>query len=389
MALGEGAAVLALGPPARPALGFVLGFGAATDAVHITAPDRTGAGLARAAAAALGDAGLTPRDVDLVSAHATATSFNDAAEARALARVFGDGPIPPVVTTKAQIGHTLGAAGALESLAALDAMARGLLPAAAGDGQVDPDCGPITLLERALRGAPRVTLKLAAAFGGANAALVLGCEPPKRPARDPRPVYLLSWAHVETVLSQDELAALGVHHPSLGRCDRLTRLCLSAAARLGAVGQAGVVIGHGLANLETNAVFAARLFEKGPLLVPPRLFPYTSPNAAAGECAIALGLLGPSFAVGASRDGWSEALAVARDLVAAGDAVRMVVVASDDIGPASAALAQAAGFALPPSGACAALIGADGSPTSPMITSCCAGNGAFGHRAMADFLRAL
>jgi 3-oxoacyl-[acyl-carrier-protein] synthase II len=389
MALGEGAAVLALGPPRGPGLGFVSGFGASTDAVHITAPDRTGAGLARAAEDALADALLGARDVDLVSAHATATSFNDAAEARALGTVFGDGPIPPVVPTKAQIGHTLGAAGALESLAALDAMSRGLVPAAAGDGPMDPDCSGIRLLERAERGAPKITLKLAAAFGGVNAALVLGREPPVRPARAPRPVYLLSWAETDTVLSEDELAALGVRHPSLGRCDTLTRLALSAAARLGRVGAAGIVVGHALSNLETNAVFAARLREKGPLLVPPRLFPYTSPNAAAGECAIALGLTGPSFAVGASRDGWREALATAADLVAVGDADRMVVVAADDVGPASIALGAEAGFAPPPKGACAALIGVDGGQKRQTIPYSYAGDGATGHRAMAAFLRAL
>src|SRR5678815_5114296 len=91
MALGEGAALLALRPSALddgPILGTILGFGASCDAVHVTAPDRTGAGLANAAISALRDAGVAPSCIELVSAHATATPFNDAAEARAIDAVL-------------------------------------------------------------------------------------------------------------------------------------------------------------------------------------------------------------------------------------------------------------------------------------------------------------
>src|SRR5580704_15286204 len=113
MALGEGAAVLALvrsdDTRGVRVLAQVAGFGAANDAVHITAPDRTGAGLARAARAALEDAGLAASQVDLVSAHGTATSYNDAMEARAVAAIFAGAPAPVTHPFKAQIGHTLGA----------------------------------------------------------------------------------------------------------------------------------------------------------------------------------------------------------------------------------------------------------------------------------------
>src|SRR6185437_5463684 len=173
MCLGEGAALLALVPAGseldRAALGYVTGFGASGDAVHVTAPDRTGAGLARAAGAALGlDRGLlapsslrssplggSPSarpatggsappvppalEIQLVSAHGTATPFNDAAEWKAIVSVLGERATEiPVHPFKAQIGHTLGAAGALESLAALDAISRGVLPAAAIPPARDP-----------------------------------------------------------------------------------------------------------------------------------------------------------------------------------------------------------------------------------------------------------
>ncbi|MEO7329005.1 MAG: beta-ketoacyl synthase N-terminal-like domain-containing protein, partial [Minicystis sp.] len=138
MSLGEGAGVIALVRAAdrrgANARAFIAGFGASTDAVHITAPDRTGGGLARAGAAALADAALTGAAIDLVSAHATATPFNDAMESRALAALFA-GAAPPVVHPfKAQIGHTLGAAGVLEALAAASALETGVAPAAAGEG---------------------------------------------------------------------------------------------------------------------------------------------------------------------------------------------------------------------------------------------------------------
>ncbi len=91
-----------------------------------------------------------------MSAHATATPYNDAAESRALARALGPEAALEVVVHpfKAQIGHTLGAAGVLELLAAVDAIERGVLPAAAGEGTLDPDA-PARLLERAVAGSPR------------------------------------------------------------------------------------------------------------------------------------------------------------------------------------------------------------------------------------------
>jgi 3-oxoacyl-[acyl-carrier-protein] synthase-1/3-oxoacyl-[acyl-carrier-protein] synthase II len=118
LALGEGAALVALvrategsAPPC------LLGFGASADAVHVTAPDRDGRGLARAAELALRDAGIAPSEIDLVSAHGTATPYNDAAESKALAQVFASHRVV-VHPWKASIGHTLGAAGALAVLAA-------------------------------------------------------------------------------------------------------------------------------------------------------------------------------------------------------------------------------------------------------------------------------
>jgi 3-oxoacyl-[acyl-carrier-protein] synthase-1/3-oxoacyl-[acyl-carrier-protein] synthase II len=355
MALGEGAIVMALtradAAAARHARAYVSGFAATGDAVHLTAPDRTGAALARAGTLALREAGIAPDAVDLVSAHATATPFNDPAEARALARIFGE-HAPVVVPLKAQIGHTLGAAGGLEALACVDAMARGVLPPTAGEGPLDPEAS-VRLLEVATPARVGAALKLSSAFGGANAALVLTRALTSSP-RAVRPVYVTHAAHVTEGAPEatvEGLAALlGVGPERIARVDPLTRFALAAVAKLattraGALfakgaseGTTGIVVGHSLATLETNARFQARIRERGPTHAEPRRFPYTSPNAVAGECSLAFGLTGPVFAVGGGVHGALEALGVAATLVGAGDAEQMLVVATDEIGPAARAL---------------------------------------------------
>jgi 3-oxoacyl-[acyl-carrier-protein] synthase-1/3-oxoacyl-[acyl-carrier-protein] synthase II len=362
MSLGEGAAVLALArnernePTARL---FVTGFGASSDAAHLTAPDREGAGLARAAVAALDEAGRP--EIDLVSPHATATPFNDHAEARAIARALSGQRLVPVVHPfKAQIGHTLGAAGALELLACGDAILRGIHPASAGEGTLDPDA-LARLLDRTASAPVRAALKLACAFGGANAALVLAARP-GGPTRAPRPVYVRAATHVDTEPPLDTLAtAARTTIDRLARADGLVRLAVAAVAQLearcGTLAGAGVVVGSALATVETNALYAARIRERGARAAAPRVFPYTSPNAVAGECSIAFGLTGPSFSVGGGLHAGLEALAAATLLVEGGDADRVVVVAVDETGPTTRALA---GDAVVP-GAVALLLSA--SPT--------------------------
>jgi 3-oxoacyl-[acyl-carrier-protein] synthase II len=369
MALGEGAGVVALArfDGAAMPTPVLAGFGAASDAVHLTAPDREGGGLARAATAALAEAGHPA--VDLVSAHATATPYNDPSEARGLARALGEERARQVVIHpfKAQIGHTLGAAGVLELLAVADAVERGVLPAAGGEGDLDPE-SPARLLGRAEAGGPRVALKISSAFGGANAALVLApgtMLPPTAGSRVRRSAFVHQAVRVETEPPIDELAALArTPEDRLVRADPLTRLALAALARLeaaaGPLAGAGVVVGSALATLETNALFAARIRERGARAAEPRRFPYTSPNAVAGQCSIAFGLSGPSFSVGSGTHASLEALAAAAVLVEAGDADRIVVVGVDEVGPA----AHAFGERRLRSGAVAVLVAANAGPTA-------------------------
>ena len=345
MALGEGAAVLALrrAKEAPRARAYVTGFGASSDAVHLTAPDRTGRGLAAAGRAALDEAGVSR--VDLVSAHATATPFSDPAEARAIAALFPDPPAPVVHPFKAQIGHTLGASGALELLVCVDAMGRGVLPAAAGEGTLDPEAR-VRLLGVGEATAPQVALKLAAAFGGANAALVVARSPgPTRTPRLQRDAYVGRAVHLADPPAVVVLAEqTGWPVDRVGRADALTRLALGAVGELvrrdGSLAGASVVVGAAFATLETNAAFFARIRERGARMAEPRRFPYTSPNAAAGDCSAAFGLTGASFAVGSGLHAGLEALIVAATLVRGGDTDRVVVVAVDDIGPVAGRLAR-------------------------------------------------
>ena len=178
--LGEGAVQILLEPldraRARGAviLAEVLGYGASMDAHHPTAPHPEGEGAARALAMALRTAGLDAAEVDLVSAHATATPANDGAECKAIRRALGSAADRVSVTSsKSQFGHTLGAAGAFGAatavLALRDQVVSPTLRLAEPDPECDLDCTPLAARERTLRAA----LVNAFAFGGNNVSLAL------------------------------------------------------------------------------------------------------------------------------------------------------------------------------------------------------------------------
>ncbi|HVW28998.1 MAG TPA: beta-ketoacyl synthase N-terminal-like domain-containing protein [Polyangiaceae bacterium] len=365
MSLGEGAALVALTlrERARSAVGYVRGFGMSSDAVHITAPDATGSGLVRAAKAALDDAGISPSSVDIVSAHATATPLNDAAEARALATLLGGHAREVVVhPMKAIVGHTLGASSALEALAGLDAMNRGVFPAALGEGDVD-DAFAGNLLAKNASGAARTCLKLSAAFGGANAALVLSRDAAEGRAPQRSHAQLLAIGEPRTAADLAPVAAeTKLPKAVVSRLDPLSASVVAAAASALratptlARERTGVVVGTAAATLEIDAAFDRRLRERGPRGVDPRRFPSTSPNLAAGNCTIAFGLHGPALSVGASPDADLEALMVGFDLVCAGDAEAVIVVAAEHVGEAVRRLWAAMGLSAPVDGAAAVVL---------------------------------
>jgi 3-oxoacyl-(acyl-carrier-protein) synthase len=179
LVLGEGAAVVVVESEEHArrrgavAQARITGVGAAADATHMTAPDREGRGAARAMDAALADARRAPAAIDFVSAHGTGTVYNDAMEATAIGRVFGPRAVP-VNSIKGVIGHTLGAAGALEVVMCVDVLRTGVIPPTAGHGQLDPACTQLDVVSGQARSrAIRAVLSTSSGFAGANAALVL------------------------------------------------------------------------------------------------------------------------------------------------------------------------------------------------------------------------
>jgi len=178
--IGEGGGVLVLEAlehaEARGAapLAELIGYGATADASHITLPAPGGIGAVRAARRALEKAGLAPSEVDHVNAHATSTPEGDKAELQALLTIFGDhAPKVAVTANKSMLGHTLGAAGAIESIAVIQALRTGTVPPTINLEQPDPAGEGLDLTPaRATRRELRIGLNNSFGFGGQNAALI-------------------------------------------------------------------------------------------------------------------------------------------------------------------------------------------------------------------------
>jgi 3-oxoacyl-[acyl-carrier-protein] synthase II len=175
--MGEGAAVLVLEDMdlarrrGAPILAEMAGYGATTDAYHMTSPHPEGDGAVRAMLAACQDAGLDPDAIDYVNAHGTSTPPNDRVETLALKRLFGE-KVPPVSSTKSMTGHTLGAAGALEAVLCVQVLNQHTLPPTINQEQPDPDCDLDYVPNRARPAEPQVVMTNSFGFGGHNASLV-------------------------------------------------------------------------------------------------------------------------------------------------------------------------------------------------------------------------
>jgi len=151
---------------------MVRGWGVSNDANHLTGPSRDGSGLALAIRTALAAAKLTPAEIDYINAHGTGTSYNDAMESLALKTIFGDA-CPPVSGSKGMLGHTLGAAGIVETICCVLAMQGNFLPGTPRFN-VAAEGVPASIVRepRAVAKLNHV-LKLNTGFGGVNGALIL------------------------------------------------------------------------------------------------------------------------------------------------------------------------------------------------------------------------
>jgi 3-oxoacyl-[acyl-carrier-protein] synthase II len=187
--MGEGAGVLVLEDAeaaekrGAEVLGEVLGYAATSDAHHLTAPQPTGADASRAITLALEDADLRPGDIDYVNAHGTSTPLNDRSETECLKAALGDDARRvPISSTKSAIGHLLGAAGAVEAIATVQALRRGSAPPTLGWEERDEgldldyvpgDARPLEPRSNGNGDRPLVAISNAFGFGGHNAVLCL------------------------------------------------------------------------------------------------------------------------------------------------------------------------------------------------------------------------
>ena len=177
--MGEGAGVLILEAldhaldRGAPIYAEVIGYGMSGDAYHVTAPAPEGEGAVQSMEGAIRDAGIPPETVDYINAHGTSTPYNDVNETLAIKRVFGDhAHRMPVSSIKSMIGHTLGAAGAIEAAATVLTLKHGIVPPTINYEFPDPDCD----LDYVPNKAREVTIQLALnnsfGFGGTNATTV-------------------------------------------------------------------------------------------------------------------------------------------------------------------------------------------------------------------------
>lgn len=351
LTLGEGAAFLLLETERQarargvPVLAWLSGFAIAAEAHHITHPEPDGATAARLIAACLRSAALTPAELDYVNAHGTGTLANDAMEARALSAALGAEVARVAVTSsKGQLGHTLGAAGALEAALTVLALERGAIPPSGGLREPDPELPLRHVRGTAEAGPLRAALSSSFGFGGTGVVLAFehaGAEPRRREAAR-RPSLVLTGSvtlgragvicGAENVLHVDPHASpptvvldpLAELDPARSRrFDRASALVTLgveralAGARLKSAG-VGLVAGTAFGNVERSVAFLRRVFERGPRFASPADFPHLVPSAPSGNASIHSGLTGPVISVSDLSTSAETALEVARGFVELG-----------------------------------------------------------------------
>ena len=346
--LGEGAGFMLLESAhcakARAAapLAEFMGYGLSADAFHDTTPDPSGSGMARALGAALEDAGLAPETIDYVNAHGTGTAANDAAEWRAIQRVFGDfADRLPVSSSKSFLGHAQGAAGALEAVVTLLAMEHVVVPPTINLRKPRPNSPTDPVAAAIPRShATRHAMCANSAFGGVNAAFVLG-----RPDGAPRPREESSRAIglTGTGMSQDGTAIdRFVPHSELRGTDMSVRLLASAVA--GALTDAGyqvrtpdceemgLFVGQIRVSPGSVAAFEESVHERGVGHVSAPAFSRMVCNYATGACCRFFGLKGPVATVATGADSGLTALVLGADHLAWRSHFSHLVAASVDEG---------------------------------------------------------
>jgi 3-oxoacyl-[acyl-carrier-protein] synthase II len=356
--LGEGAGFVVLERASRARgrgkepIAELAGWALRAEAHHITNPQAPGTTAAATIRAAMARAGLSPKDVDYVNAHGTGTPLNDPMESAALASALGEEVSRiPVSSSKGQLGHTLGAAGAIEAILAALAVRHGAIPPTAGLEEPDPACPLVHVMGEGRRGRVRAAISNSFGFGGMDSVIVVS-QPELGPPREPRvrtvvvtgaatltPAGLLGAKGSAELLTGPPRAVLaGRLQIDLGplldatrarRLDRPARLgAVVAAHALGEAGaslladpsRAGVVLGSAFGSVDPSAAFMHRVFDKGPRFASPAEFPNLVPSSPVGHVSIYLGMRGAALSTADLATSGESAVAQATELVAHGEA---------------------------------------------------------------------
>ncbi|QYC42710.1 3-oxoacyl-[acyl-carrier-protein] synthase 2 [Nonomuraea coxensis DSM 45129] len=366
--LGEGAAFLLLEPLdlalARGAtpLAEVAGYGLSADAYHATAPDPTGRGGASAVRRALADAGLAAADVDYVSGHGTGTPANDAMEAKVMRLVFGEraGQVP-TSSIKSFVGHTLGAAGAVEAVASVLALRHATAPPTLGFGGATGAASDLDFVPDQARPMPIGTVvSNNYAFGGNNVSLVLTAPRGPRPYEElPERAAVITGLGPVTGVGAGiaEVArAVAAGHRAPGRppsldgrtyaprslwrhMNQLSRMAI-AASRLAwedaglklprkALDDVALVFATGAGSAESTGGFDESI-AVNPSKPAVLSFSNVVLNATGGAVCQTLGLRGPTTTICNGGASASIALDCALELIRAGKAEVVLVVAADE-----------------------------------------------------------
>jgi 3-oxoacyl-[acyl-carrier-protein] synthase II len=360
LTLGEGAGCLVLelesSARARGAdiIAFLSGWAVASEAHHITHPEPSGERAARVLADAIAVAGLEPRQIDYVNAHGTGTIQNDAMEAHALERVFGsDLGRVWVSSSKAQIGHTLGAAGAIEAAITALSVSRGLLPPTAG---LERPEAPALRHVRAPNQRAALSAALSSSFGFGGACAVLAFE---APSAEPRPLSRKPTAEIVisgaasygpagvagAVESARYLGAPETHSappeplslldPERSRrFGRASALVVATAERALRDAQCeaaatGFVVGSAFGDVERSVRFLQKVLGQGPKFASPAEFPQLIASTGSGNASIYLGLTGPCLSVSEFATSGQSAVSVAISLLELGLAEAVVAGAAE------------------------------------------------------------
>ena len=154
-------------------IGEIIGYGITNDAFHITQPDNESTGASNAIKMALGDAGINASEVGYINAHGTSTYFNDMLETQAIKKVFGkDAKNVSISSTKSMTGHLLGAAGAIEAIACINSLNKGIIPPTINYFNQDPECDLDYTSNEAFKKDINFSMSNSFGFGGHNSVLI-------------------------------------------------------------------------------------------------------------------------------------------------------------------------------------------------------------------------